>query len=137
MWGMLTTALVRRTESNRVDFAFQMFHDAGGTYKTTAALPTPTKLLWSVAICDALTGEDLRFVSEAAAGAIFEMKDESVTSCPKMHLGPIVPNGARSHWIKTVAGRGWFAYRQLSVPSGPRSISIRSRPSLALGRAPG
>jgi hypothetical protein len=134
---MPTTALVRRTESNRVDFAFKMFADAGGTYKTAAALPTPSKLLWSVAICDALTGEDLHIDPEAVGGAIFEVKDESVTSCPKVHLGPIVPNGARRHWVKTVAGRGWFAYGRLCLPNGPRSISIRSRPSLAQGRASG
>jgi hypothetical protein len=131
---MPTTALVRRTESNRVDFAFQMFNGAGGTCKIAAALPMPAKLLWSVAICDALTGVE---VWRAAASATFEVKDQSVTSYPNVHLGPIVPNGARRHWIKTLAGRGWFAYRCVCVRSNPRSISIRSRPSLALRSASG
>src|SRR5436190_19875344 len=131
---MPTTALVRRTESNRVDFAFQMFNGDGGTYKMAAALPMPAKLLWSVAICDALTGEE---VCRAAASATFEVKDQSVTACPTAHLGPIVPNGARRHWIKTLAARGWFAYRRVGVRSNPRSTGIRSRPLLALGSVSG
>jgi len=131
-WIMPTTALVRRTESNRVHFAFQMFRDGGATYKIAAALPMPDKLLWSVTICDALTGEEVCF-DRAAARAVFEVQEESMTSCPKAHLGPIVPNGARRHWIKTLAGRGWFTYRRLGVSDSPRSISIRSRPSMALG----
>jgi hypothetical protein len=135
-WSMPTTTLVRRTQSNRVDFAFPASHDAGGTYKTAAALPMPAKLLWSVAICDARTGEEMCFDRESQANATFEVRDESLASCPKMHLGPIVPSGARRHWIKTVAGRGWFAYRRVCVPSSPRSMSIRNESSLARSRAP-
>ena len=135
-WIMPTTALVRRTESSRVHFAFQMFREGGATYRIAAALPMPDRLIWSVAICDALTGEEVCF-DRAAASAVFEVKDGSVTSCPKAHLGPIVPNGARHHWIKTLAGRGWFTYRRLGVSDSPRAISIRSRPSMALGRTPG
>jgi hypothetical protein len=133
---MPTTALVRRTESNRVHFAFQMVRAGGATHKIAAALPMPDKLLWSVAICDALTGEEVCF-DRAAASAVFEVKDESMTSCPKAYLGPIVPNGAQRHWIKTVAERGWFTYRRLAASESPRSISIRSRPSMALGSASG
>jgi hypothetical protein len=129
---MPTTALVRRTQSDRIDFAFQSIRDRGSTYKVAVPLPMPGKLLWSVAICDALTGEELRVDGDAApTGTTFELKDESLTA-PKSHLGPRVPNGPQGRWIKTIPERGWFAYCRLCVPGGPRSVASRSRLSLAL-----
>jgi len=58
---------VRRTQSDRIDYAFQTATQRSVTYKIAVPLPVPTTLLWTVSICDARTGRELYIEREPDA----------------------------------------------------------------------
>ncbi|HZI42446.1 MAG TPA: hypothetical protein VFD67_12100 [Gemmatimonadaceae bacterium] len=64
---MPRTALVRRTQSDRIDYAFQTATQRSVTYKIAVPLPVPTTLLWTVTVCDAHTGKELYIERDADA----------------------------------------------------------------------
>jgi hypothetical protein len=108
---MPRTALVRRTQSDRIDYAFASAQQMRGTYKLAASFPLPVKLLWSVTICDARTGVDLRVGQDPeVAATTLELPNETLTRPPRVYWVPRESYGAHPHWIKTMAGRGWFSY---------------------------
>lgn len=58
---------MRRTQSDRIDYAFQTATQRSVTYKMAVPLPVPTTLLWTVSICDARTGRELYIEREPDA----------------------------------------------------------------------
>ena len=36
-----------------------------------------------------------------------------------LYFGPKAPDGKEAQWIKTIAGKGWFAYFRIYGPEGP------------------
>lgn len=125
-------ALVRRTQSGHVDFAFVLYRGNRKTYKLAVAMPMPGKLLWSVTLCDAATdGDSLGYRSSATRRASFELKEEPGASF-KAYLGPFVPNGSRSHCIKTMSGRGWYTQCHIYGPRSSRSVVDGARATIAV-----
>jgi hypothetical protein len=108
--GMMRPAIIRRTQSGRIDFAFGVYGGNRMTYKLAVAMPIPGKLLWSVTLCDAALAAERLGDAESAAGASFELKEEPGTSLEPA-LGPFVPNSVRRRGIKTMSGRGWYEVR--------------------------
>ncbi len=115
-------ALVRRTQSGRVDFAFVLYRGIRNTYARAVAMPMPGKLLWSVTLSDpGMDGDALGYRESATRRASFELKEESGASF-KPYLGPFVRNSARCHCIKTMSGRGWFTDCRVYAPRSSRSV---------------
>jgi hypothetical protein len=93
--------------------------DGGKSYKLSVPLPVPAGLFWSVTAYDAATRSEVQTDQDKAAlGSLFELKDLSGDSVD-LYFGPTAPAGKESRWIKTVPGKGWFAYFRIYGPKGP------------------
>jgi hypothetical protein len=91
--------------------------DGGKTYKLTMPQPVPYKLFWSVTAYDAQTRSEVQTDQDKAAlRSLFELKDVSKTQPTELYFGPTAPAGHEGQWIKTVPGKGWFAYIRIYGP---------------------
>ncbi|WP_353190882.1 DUF1254 domain-containing protein [Pandoraea pnomenusa] len=94
------------------------FLDGGKQYTLTVPQPVPGKLFWSVTLYDAQTRSQVQTDQDKAAlRSLFELKDIDTTKPVVLSFGPNPPKGGdTTHWIKTVPGRGWFAYFRIYGP---------------------
>jgi len=93
--------------------------DGGKTYKLTVPQPVPGKLFWSVTAYDAQTRSEVQTDQDKAAlRSMFELKDATGDTVD-LYFGPTAPAGQEGRWIKTVPGRGWFAYMRIYGPDQP------------------
>lgn len=94
-----------------------VYLDGGKNYKLTVPEPVPAKLFWSVTAYDAQTRSEVQTDQDKAAlRSMFELKDVSKTEPTELYFGPTAPAGHEGQWIKTVPGRGWFAYMRIYGP---------------------
>lgn len=92
--------------------------DGGVNYKLALPEPVPSKLFWSVTIYDARTRSEVQTDQDKAAlRSMFELKDVSMTEPTELYFGPTAPPGKEKLWIKTIPGRGWFAYIRIYGPA--------------------
>ncbi|MFT3927657.1 MAG: DUF1254 domain-containing protein [Myxococcales bacterium] len=91
--------------------------DGGKTYKLVVPIPVPGKLFWSVTAYDAETRSQVNTdQGRAALRSMFELQHLGANS-GELYFGPTLPKGVPSErWIKTVPGRGWFAYFRVYGP---------------------
>lgn len=93
--------------------------DGGESYKLTVPLPVPGKLFWSVTVYDAQTRSQLKTSQgRAALRSLFELREVSGKSVD-LYFGPKPPKAGKDRWIKTTAGKGWFAYFRIYGPEKP------------------
>jgi hypothetical protein len=93
------------------------FLDGGRNYRLTIPLPVPGNLFWSVTVYDAVTRSQVRTdQDQAALRSLFELKDAASSPSLNLYFGPSAPAGPEGRWIKTVPGRGWFAYIRIYGP---------------------
>ena len=93
------------------------FLDGGKTYSLSIPQPVPGKLFWSVTVYDAQTRSEVQTDQDKAAlRSMFELKDVPSTEPTELYFGPTAPAGKEDRWIKTVPGRGWFAYIRIYGP---------------------
>jgi hypothetical protein len=94
--------------------------DGGRSYRLVMPTPVPAKLFWSVTVYDAQTRSQVQTDQDKAAlRSLFELKDVATSGAPSATLSfaPALPAGADpNRWIKTVPGRGWFAYIRIYGP---------------------
>ncbi|MBF4516898.1 DUF1254 domain-containing protein [Flavobacterium sp. ANB] len=91
--------------------------DGGKTYKLTIPTPVPAKLFWSLTIYDAYTRSQVNTdQNKAALRSLFELKDKIGGKSVDLYFGPKAPQGKEGQWIKTIPGRGWFAYFRIYGP---------------------
>jgi len=70
-----------------------------------------------VTVYDAQTRSEVQTdQGKAALRSLFELKSVSTTSPTVLYFGPIAPAGHDGQWIKTVPGKGWFAYLRIYGP---------------------
>jgi hypothetical protein len=94
--------------------------DGGKTYKLTIPQPVPGKLFWSITIYDAETRSQVQTdQGYAALRSMFELKDFANASSLDLYFGPTAPAGKEKQWIKTLPGKGWFAYIRIYGPDTP------------------
>jgi len=102
--------------------------DGGKPYKLSVPQPVPAKLFWSVTIYDTETrSEILTDQTYAALCSQFELKDAVKTGATELHFGPTAPTGKEQQWIKTIPGKGWFAYFRIYGPE-PQAFDGSWRP---------
>lgn len=91
--------------------------DGGKTYKLTMPQPVPYKLFWSVTVYDNQTRSEVQTDQDKAAlRSLFELKNVSTTQPTDLYFGPTAPAGHEGQWIKTIPGKGWFAYIRIYGP---------------------
>ena len=89
--------------------------DGGKNYKLTIPQPVPDKLFWSVTVYDTATRSQVQTDQDRAAlRSLLELKDISGTAPIDLYFGPNA--GPEGRWIKTVPGKGWFAYIRIYGP---------------------
>lgn len=88
--------------------------DGGKTYRLSVPLPVPAQLFWSVTVYDPETRSQIQTdQNQAALRSLVELAPEKIGKDAKevdLYFGPKAPQGKEGHWIKTTAGKGWFAY---------------------------
>jgi hypothetical protein len=93
--------------------------DGGQRYRLSVPLPAPGRLFWSVTVYDAETRSQISTdQKKAALRSLFELRDVGGASAD-LHFGPAPPAGQEGRWIKTIAGKGWFAYFRIYGPESP------------------
>ena len=93
------------------------FLDGGKSYKLAVPLPVPGRLFWSVTVYDTATRSQVQTDQDKAAlRSLFELHDLGSATSVDLHFGPSAPAGQEGRWIKTAAGRGWFAYFRIYGP---------------------
>jgi len=91
--------------------------DGGRRYKLSLPLPVPGKLFWSVTVYDAQTRSQVQTNQDKAAlRSLSELKELGSSGSAELYFGPTAPAGQEARWIKTTAGRGWFAYIRIYGP---------------------
>jgi hypothetical protein len=56
---------------------------------------------------------------KAALRSMFELKDKMAMKTVDLYFGPNAPTGQEGQWIKTLPGKGWFAYFRVYGPEEP------------------
>jgi hypothetical protein len=96
--------------------------DGGKSYKLSVPQPVPGKLFWSVTVYDAATRSQVQTDQDKAAlRSLFELKADTPSlalggESADLYFGPTAPAGKEGRWIKTVPGKGWFAYFRIYGP---------------------
>ncbi|RAJ05400.1 hypothetical protein LX64_02558 [Chitinophaga skermanii] len=91
--------------------------DGANTYKLVIPQPVPAGLFWSITIYDAETRSQIDTdQGYAALRSLFELKDFSKDKEVDLYFGPKAPAGKEKQWIKTIPGKGWFAYIRIYGP---------------------
>ena len=91
--------------------------DGGRRYTLSLPLPVPGKLFWSVTVYDAQTRSQIQTSQDKAAlRSLAELKELGTSGSAELYFGPTAPVGQEARWIKTTAGRGWFAYIRIYGP---------------------
>ena len=97
-----------------------VFLDGNKTYKLTVPQPVPTKLFWSITVYDAETRSEIHTNQNMAAlRSLFELKDKTSAKHVDLYFGSTAPVGKEAQWIKTIPGKGWFAYFRIYDPEQP------------------
>jgi hypothetical protein len=95
------------------------FLEGSKTYKLTVPEPVPANLFWSVTVYDAETRSQIQTDQDKAAlRSMFELKGVS-GGLAELYFGPKAPAGSEDRWIKTIPGKGWFAYLRIYGPEQP------------------
>ena len=80
------------------------------------------KLFWSVTVYDVATRSQVQTDQDKAAlRSLFELKADTPSlalggESADLYFGPTAPAGKEGRWIKTVPGKGWFAYFRIYGP---------------------
>jgi len=91
--------------------------DGGCEYVLRIPQPVPSQLFWSVTVYDAETRSQIQTDQDMAAlRSMFELKDLTSEPFVDLHFGPTAPEGCEGQWIKTLPGKGWFAYFRVYGP---------------------
>ena len=76
--------------------------------------PVPQKRFWSVTVYDSVTRSQIQTDQDKAAlRSLIELKDLATTGTTEISFGPSAPTGKEKQWIKTIPGKGWFAWSAL------------------------
>ena len=94
--------------------------DGGRAYRLRVPLPVPHSLFWSVTAYDAETRSEVAAEQNEAAlrSLLDELEPDGADQVVDLYFGPDPPEDeqARSRWVQTVPGRGWFAYFRIYGP---------------------
>jgi hypothetical protein len=90
--------------------------DGAKAYSVTLPADIPAEKHWSIVVYDPQTRSMLQAprssMPSVSSRSAFSNPDGSTT----IHFGPEPPDGERTNWIETVAGKGWFAILRLYQP---------------------
>jgi hypothetical protein len=94
-----------------------VYLDGARNYVLRVPQPVPASLFWSVTVYDAETRSEIRTdQGKAALRSMFELKPQAGEDVVQLRFGPEPPAEGEDAWIKTIPGKGWFAYFRIYGP---------------------
>ncbi|KQW70424.1 hypothetical protein ASE17_16145 [Phenylobacterium sp. Root77] len=84
--------------------------DGGKSYRLRVPPKAPVKEFWSLIVYDNLTRSMIETDTLRAGVSSQRGVRENADGSVDIHFGPSAPSGGSANWIKTLPGRGWFAY---------------------------
>jgi hypothetical protein len=91
--------------------------DGGKTYRLQIPQPVPAELFWSVTVYDVETRSQINTLQgKASIRSLFELHGMGGYDVIDLYFGPEELVGQESTFIKTIPGKGWFAYFRIYGP---------------------
>ena len=91
--------------------------DGGHTYKLTIPANPPVKEFWAVTVYDNLTRSMVQTDTNKAGLSTRDQLQANADGSLDLWFGPQAPAGKESNWVKTLPGKGWFAYFRAYGPT--------------------
>ncbi|MEW1892472.1 DUF1214 domain-containing protein [Streptomyces sp. NPDC085659] len=77
-------------------------------------------LFWSLTVYDSETrSQVVTGQGRAAMRSLYEKPAPDLDGTVDLYVGPAPPAGQEERWLRTVPGRGWFAYFRIYGPAEP------------------
>ncbi|MFD5725763.1 MULTISPECIES: DUF1214 domain-containing protein [unclassified Streptomyces] len=90
------------------------------TYRLRVPGPVPAGLFWSLTVYDSETrSQVVTGQGRAAMRSLYEKPAPDLDGTVDLYVGPTPPAGQEERWLRTVPGRGWFAYFRIYGPAEP------------------
>jgi hypothetical protein len=94
--------------------------DGAHTYRLTVPLPVPARLFWSTTVYDTETRSQVQTdQNRALLRSLIELREDLNGESVDLFFGPEQPENAEGRWVKTIPGKGWFAYFRIYGPEAP------------------
>jgi hypothetical protein len=84
--------------------------DGGKFYILRVPANVPAKEFWAVTVYDVLTRSMIKTSTMDPGVSSKDKPHANADGSVDIHFGPDVPTDPNAIWIKTLPGRGWFAY---------------------------
>jgi len=81
----------------------------GKTYRLHVPADVPAKEFWSLTVYDVMTRSMIKTETLKAGVSSLDKLQVNADGSTDIHFGPRPPKGG-GNWVKTIPGRGWFAY---------------------------
>lgn len=91
--------------------------DGGKTYKLTIPANPPVKEFWAATVYDNLTRSMIATDTNQAGLSSHDKLQANPDGSMDLWFGPQAPAGKESNWVKTLPGKGWFAYFRAYGPT--------------------
>ncbi|MGC4016478.1 MAG: DUF1254 domain-containing protein [Luteolibacter sp.] len=91
--------------------------DGGKTYHLTIPAHPPVKEFWAVTVYDNLTRSMVKTDTNKAGLSSHDKLQMNADGSVDLWFGPEAPSGKESNWVKTLPGKGWFAYFRAYSPT--------------------
>lgn len=84
--------------------------DGGGNYRLRVPAHMPVKDFWAVTVYDNMSRSMIQTDTNNAGVSSHDQLQTNPDGSIDVYFGPSAPAGKESNWIKTLPGKGWFAY---------------------------
>jgi len=92
------------------------FLDGGKSYRLHLPPNVPVKAFWSLVVYDALSRSELQNGEKFPSVSQYTGPVANADGSVDIYFGPRAPIGKEKNWIKTIPGKGWFAYFRFYSP---------------------
>jgi hypothetical protein len=89
----------------------------GNQYRLHVPPNPPVELFWSVIVHDYQTRSHIQTDTNNAALTSYDKLKKNDDGSVDLYFGPKPPAGMESNWVKTIPGRGWFAWFRFFTPT--------------------
>jgi len=91
--------------------------DGGNTYRLNVPDSPPAELFWSITLHDFEFRSQVHTDTLDAARSSYDDLKYNDDGSVDLYFGPAAPDGYENNWVKTIPGRGWWAWFRFYSPS--------------------